>query len=587
MYYTLLTQTSMCKSFKVLLIGLFLGINIQLLYVIQQKFKAPRELNVSIPEHVEKNLDPAVSNAYYAIALLSKVYEGLLEYHYLKRPYELIPNLAAEMPTVSEDGCTYTFLIQKGIYFQDNPCFPSGKGRELVAEDVVYSFKRIADPALQSPYFEALQKLIHGFAAFHQHLTQHPGAYDTEVAGIRALDRYTVQFTLTTPFPLFLHYMASSYASVVPKEAVDHYGASFMNHPVGTGPFTLDAFDPQQTKVVFFKNPTFRAKYYPTEASPGLQHLLNSAEKKLPLIDKLVCHILVEDQSRFLQFNRGKLDVLEVESAYLPQIYEQGKFSSKLQRTGVQLLEAPRASVTFFGFNCSRTPLDNQKVRQAMSLAFDRKTCNKLFESNLGTIAHSFIPSALNGYDKNFYSTYIRYDLDRARQLLAEAGYPGGKGLPILTLYTTAHKTRRNQAAFFAKCMAQIGIKIEVKAMLFPELLQRFNQGECMVTLMSWLAEVPDVGSVLKIFRYKNCCPSIALTDAPFNKLYDRAVFLPDDVPEKTILYEALNERIAELVPAILIPLNNHQFLVQKRVKNYCISPYHYCKELYVDVEGA
>ncbi|HLP34875.1 MAG TPA: ABC transporter substrate-binding protein [Amoebophilaceae bacterium] len=576
----------MCKSFKVLLIGLFLGLNIQLLYVIQQKFKAPRELNVSISANVE-NLDPAVSNSDHAMTLMSKVYEGLLEYHYLKRPYELIPNLAVGMPTVSEDGRTYTFLIQKGIYFHNNPCFPNGKGRELVAEDVVYSFKRIADPAIQSPYFEELQELIHGFAAFHQHLTQHPGAYDAGIPGIRALDRYTVQFTLTKQFPLFLHYMASSYASIVPKEAVDHYGTNFMNHPVGTGPFTLDAFVPQATEVVFFKNPTFRAKYYPTEASPGFQYLLGSAGKKLPLIDKLVCHILTEAQHRFLQFKRGKLDVLEVESAYLPQIYEQGKFSSKLQRAGIQLLEAPRISFTGFYFNCGRKPLNDQRVRQAISLAFDRKTYNKFFESNLGTIAHSFIPSLLKGYDKNFYSPYTRYDLGRARQLLAEAGYPQGKGLPVLKLHTTAYTTRKSQAEFFAKCMAQIGMKIELEVLPFPELLQKFNRGECMVTFISWSPEVPDVGRIFKNFRYRNCCPSIALNDAPFNRWYDRAVFLPDDVPEKTALYEKLNEQIAELVAVIPIPLSNHQFLVQKRIKNYCISPYHYCKELYVDVEGA
>lgn len=574
----------MRKSFKILLIGLFLGLNIKLLYVIQEKFRAPKELNIPIAEHVG-NLDPAVNDAHRATELLSKVYEGLLEYHYLKRPYELIPNLAAEMPTVSEDGRTYTFLIQKGIYFQNNPCFPNGKGRELVAEDVVYSFKRIADPVIQSPYFEALQELIHGFTPFHQHLKQHPGAYDVGIAGICALDRYTVQFTLTKPFPLFLHCLASSYASVVPKEAVDHYGARFMNHPVGTGPFTLDAFDPQQKKLVFFKNPTFRAKYYPTEASPSFQHLLDTGGKKLPLVDKLVYHILAEDQPRFLQFKRKKLDVLEVESAYLPQVYEQGIFSSKLQKEGIQLLEVPRVSFTFFGFNCDKKPLDNQKVRQAMSLAFDGKTCNKLFESNLGTLSHSFIPSLLKGYDKNFYSTYIGYDLGRARQLLAEAGYPEGKGLPILKLYTTAHTTRKAQAEFFAKCMAQVGIKIELKTILFPELLKKIRQGKCMVTLMSFMADVPDAESILKIFRYKDWCPSIVLTDALYNDLYEQAVALPD-VPEKTALYEKLNERISELVPAILIPLSNQQFLVHKRVKNYCISPYHPCKELYLDVEN-
>ena len=109
-----------------------------------------------------KGLDPARTDDKYSGRESARIYEGLLEYHYLKRPFTLQPNLAESLPTVSEDGFTYTFKIKKGVLFQDNACFPGGKGRELVAADFVYSFKRVADPKTQSTGWWVMQSKIEG-----------------------------------------------------------------------------------------------------------------------------------------------------------------------------------------------------------------------------------------------------------------------------------------------------------------------------------------------------------------------------------------------------------------------------------------
>ncbi|HLP34873.1 MAG TPA: ABC transporter substrate-binding protein, partial [Amoebophilaceae bacterium] len=236
----------------------------------QPKHVLPKELHLMLPPHVY-HMDPAMSMDAYVPFLLGNVYEGLLEYHYLERPLQPMPNLAAAMPTVSPDGCIYTITLQKGVFFHDDPCFPNGKGREVVAEDVVYSFKRLANQSLKLVHFMRLARLIEGFEDLHQHLNRHPNDYSFQLSGVKAIDRYTVQFTLTEPFPLFPNYLAMPFASVVAKEAVDCYGKKFKYHPVGTGPFVLPYFDPNASQLVFAKNNRFRDKFFPNRSSDKLK----------------------------------------------------------------------------------------------------------------------------------------------------------------------------------------------------------------------------------------------------------------------------------------------------------------------------
>ena len=146
-----------------------------------------------------KGMDPAYTDDNISCAEVAKVYEGLLTYHYLKRPYELIPNLAAAMPTVSDDQLVYTFQLKQGVKFHDNPCFPGGKGRELVAEDFVYSIKRIADPKVQSTGFYLLDGRIKGLNEWREKYLDTPAAYHEPVEGLQAIDQYTLQFIWLNP----------------------------------------------------------------------------------------------------------------------------------------------------------------------------------------------------------------------------------------------------------------------------------------------------------------------------------------------------------------------------------------------------
>lgn len=242
------------------------------------------------------------------------------------------------------------------------------------------------------------------------------------------MDKYTLQFTLTRPWPQFLYVLAMNFCYAVPEEAVQHYGAEFLNHPVGTGPFTLKAFNPQLNKLVYSKNPNFRDKYYPSETAEDYQHLLADAGKKLPLVDKIITHILPKEKPRWLKFQQGQVDVLDISRDSIASEVVQGEnMVSELQAKGVQLFLEPEQSTTYYGFNNGHALFKgNEKLRKAISLAFDEQRYNQLFHNGTAVLAQSIVPPGLAGYQQKYVNPYKEHDLEKARELLAEAGYPEG-----------------------------------------------------------------------------------------------------------------------------------------------------------------
>ena len=205
-----------------------------------------------------RGLDPAVSGEVSSSLAISKIYEGLLQYDYLARPYKVIPLLAESMPTISENGLSYTFKIRKGIYFQDDDCFENGlkgKGIELVAEDFIYSIKRVADVKNSSSGYWAFNNRIVGLDDFHKHSQNSPKTnYDMEISGLKALDSHTLRITLTEPYPQLLYILTMHYSYAVPREAVEYYGKNFVNSPVGTGPYRLVEWR-RNSRIEFERNP--------------------------------------------------------------------------------------------------------------------------------------------------------------------------------------------------------------------------------------------------------------------------------------------------------------------------------------------
>ncbi len=529
-----------------------------------------RVLNLTAPSDI-KGFDPMMASDVGSAAQIAKIYEGLLSYHWLKLPYELIPNLAEEMPVVSKDGLTYTFKIKKGVFFQNDVAFPGGKGREVEASDFVYSIKRHADAKNQSTGWWLFDGKIKGLNEWREKNEKLPAAnYDEEVAGLKALDKYTLQFQLAKVFPQFLYSLAMPFSFVVPKEAVLKYGGEFLNHPVGTGPYVLPVFD-QGKRLVFTKNPTFREKFYPSEASPEFKHLLGDAGKKLPLVDKIIVEVIIESQPAWLKFNKGEIDYLGIPKDSYNSTISNNKLTDELSKKGVALSIMPGLDVYYVGFNFDYKLFQNINLRRAMSLAMDVPKLNELFYNNTGFIAESVAPPGIAGNDPAFKNKWKGPNIELAKQTLALAGYPEGKGLPEITLDTMSSTTARQKAEFFQKQMALIGIKIKILTNLNPEIQGKIKKRSVQMIDYGWIGDYPDTENFLQLFYGPNSSPGANganYNNPEFNKGYE-VIAKMQNSPERTALYEKLVQFLADEVVVIFTVHTQSYIVHQKWVKNF------------------
>lgn len=547
-------------------------------------------LHITVENKV-KGMDPINTGDTYASTEVARVYEGLLQYHYLKRPYELRPNLAAEMPKVSKDGLTYTFKLKKGVLFHDNKCFKDGVGREMVADDVVYSIKRLADPRNNAIGWWLLDEKVQGLNEWRDaQKDKEKTNYDVDIEGLKALDKHTVRFKLTEKFPQFLYSLAMSYTMVVPREAVEFYGKEFLNNPVGTGPFVTDTYN-QSTKIVYRKNPKYRNETYPAQGAPGDKEagLLEDAGKKLPLVEKIIVYIQPESQPRWLSFEKGRTDFLGIPKDNFETVVTPDKsITDAYAKKGIVLQVNPDLDVTYIAFNHD-DPLfkDNVKLRRAMSLAYNTAKSNELFYNKRGIFAQTPIPPGIQGYDAEYKNPWMRYDLEAAKKLLAEAGYPEGKGLPTIKYDTTATTVSRQMGEFFKKQMARIGINVQVITNTWPQLTEKVHKRQIQTYGMAWLGDYPDAENFLQLLYGPNSSPGPngANYDNPgFNKLFEKASKMQPG-PERTELYKKLSQTYAELVPWIF-GVHRTSFVVKHSwLKNYKFSTFNYGNAKYWDVD--
>ncbi len=251
------------------------------------------------------SLDPIKASTVYSNMLVVNIFDTLYAYKYLKRPYELKPNLAVELPDVSEDGLTYTIKIKPNVKFTDHSAFTNGQGREVKATDFVYSIMRSFDPKNGGTGSWLWQGKIVGLDAW-----QAAGAnYDDEITGLQALDDYTIQIKLIEPYPQLTYTLAMGFAAITPREVVEAMGQEFGSKPVGSGPFKLENFDSEIAYLI--KNPSFRAEPLDIHfegydaglhSGYGIEQLHGQTP---PFIDQLEVHFIKETSSRWHSFTKG------------------------------------------------------------------------------------------------------------------------------------------------------------------------------------------------------------------------------------------------------------------------------------------
>jgi ABC-type transport system substrate-binding protein len=308
---------------------------------------ARKVLRVAFPA-AETSFDPPQTNSdLYSATVIAQILEAPLGYDYLARPPRLLPVTAQSLPEVSDDGRTFTLRIRPGIYFADDAAF-KGKRRELVAQDYVYAIKRYYDPQYNSGDLYSFEMVKPpGLAELRDKALKNrtPFEYDTEVEGVRALDRYTLRIHLGVPDPRFVYRLADpSGMGAVAREVVEHYGKEIGAHPVGTGAFRLKSWT-RGSRIELERSPHWRGTVYEGRPAdePLAQEIAGALQgRALPLVDEVRIDILEEDQPRWLSFLNGDFAWLAVPGPYVALAAPGGRLAPFLQKKGCGCSARPR-----------------------------------------------------------------------------------------------------------------------------------------------------------------------------------------------------------------------------------------------------
>jgi ABC-type transport system substrate-binding protein len=322
-------------------------------------FATPAEQPVKVLkvafEAAETGFDPQRHGDAYSLTVTAHIFEGLYGYDHLARPVRLKPVTALTMPEVSSNYRIWTVSIRPGVYFTDDPAF-KGVQRELVAQDFVYSIKRHADPAINSPLWSTIDRMgISGLSALRRlSLTGRPFDYDVEIPGLRAIDRYTLQFKLDGPRPRLIESLVTPYAAAVAREVVEAYGERIMEHPVGTGPFKLAAWQ-RSSRIVLVRNADYRDVRYDAQPSSddaeGHALLAKFKGRRLPMIDRVEISVVEASQPRWLGFINREFDHLTVPPDFVSLAMPGRRLAPYLRRQGVRGYLTLSQAVNYLYFN--------------------------------------------------------------------------------------------------------------------------------------------------------------------------------------------------------------------------------------------
>jgi oligopeptide transport system substrate-binding protein len=530
-----------------------------------------------------RGFDPVKVGDVSSAQALQRIYEGLVQVSYLDRPYRVEPLLARAMPDVSPDGLIYTFVLKEGLHFQDDPCFAGGRGREVVAEDVVYSLKRLADARNASTGWWAFDQRIKGLNEFRQASREGTTTdYARVVSGLEVMDRYTLRIHLTQPYPQLLWVLALHYGSVVPREAVAYYGERFGQHPVGTGPFRLQEWNPNY-QLVFVRNPSWsegkREERYPGQGEPGdaERHLLADAGRALPFLDRIVAYVVADSATQWMMFLGGQLDESDISRDNWSVVLDaKGELVPALRERGVRLSVSPQLRIAYIGFNADDPVVGtNAALRQAMTLAFNSEEWIRLHNGRVRR-PNSPIPSTLAGYEADYQPW--PFDLERARKRLAEAGYPEGRDPATgrrleltLDLGRADDVELRQSAELVAAFMERLGVVLRINLNNGPAFYEKLERRQAQLFLLSWLGDYPDAENFLQCFYGPNASPGpnrANYVNPAFDRMLEAARVLPDS-PERTELYKKMARVVMDDCPWIFISEPLSYVLHQRRVANY------------------
>jgi len=504
-----------------------------------------------------RSLDPPQINDQTSNQIGENIYDFLLQ---VDRDLKLQPSLSS-MPEISPDGLTYTFHLRTDVYFHDDPCFPDSKGRKMVAKDVVYSWTRACDPrthTLALPYFQ----VIKGAKAYFDS----KGTLAQGVAGLQAPNDSTFVVTLERPFSPFIYYTIVGPAYIIPKEAIDKYGADFAHHGVGTGPFKFVEYREGQYCLLVRNN-----KYWGRDDKGN----------QLPFLDTLKFSFIQDNKTEILNFKQGSLDhVYRIPNEFFNDVVDENK-NPKGEYKNYQVLHFPAMSSQFYGFNLKLPNVSNVHLRRALAYAVDR---NKIIKYVLkGQAAspgiHGIVPPSMPGYPINEVKGYA-FNPDSAQAELALAKKELGT-LPTLTLQLNAGGGRNKEVAeaIQAQLTENLGIKINLEQIEWAQHTARIDDGKSEFFRLGWVADYPDPQNFLNLLYGKNIPPSgpssinqCRYNNPEFDKIYDQAMAETDRAKINSLWAQAESIAMRD-VPMIVIFYDEDYHMLQPYVRDFFANP--------------
>ena len=544
-----------------------------------------------------KSMDPATCGDVTSASIQGNIYEGLYTYHFLKRPVEVVCQLAADFPQVSDNGLTYTIPLRTGVLFHRNPCFGDKfdgvwPTREVTADDFVFAFKRIADYHISTGLAWAfLAERIEGLDAFREQTRLHRAGdfsrYDREVSGLRAIAPDTLQIRLVTPFPQFIYVLAMNTSAPIPREVIDYWlaggdggRATIPEHErsteiteqeqvVGTGPFLLSEWK-RKWKITLDRNPDFRFEVYPHEGEPPSEGypgdsalgLLDDAGKQVPFIDRVQFRFMEEEYASWMMFLSGRTDVGSIpREAFDNVISPNRELTGEWERRGIYLHRSSYPAIFWYVFNMEDPVLGGSpSLRRALCLAYDVESEIEVLLNGRARRAVNILPSSFKGYQEAGPGPYARYDLQEAQRLIVQAraeldarGLLENGEIPEIRLDLTSGPHPSRVAEFARQQFAPLGIRIRPVFNDWPTLQRKVANKQVQMYTMGWHADYPDAENFLQLYYGGNIdkgTNNANYRNPTFDSLYEVVRLMPDS-PQRTELYARMVSLIANDCPVL------------------------------------
>lgn len=530
------------------------------------------------------SLDPVRANSSYANFVVLNIFDTLYTYKYLKRPHQLKPNLASNMPTISEDGLVYTIPIKQGVMFHDHSAFTNGIGREVTADDVIYSIKRTFDPKNQAGGAWLWQNRITGLDDWKK-----DGAdYSQPVEGLKSLNKYTLQIKLNKPYPQLLYTLTMGYSAIVPQEVVKTTGKEFGSQPIGSGPFIFESLDGEKAKLK--KNTNFRKEpinIYEEgyqESLHGHTGVQNLDGLSPPFIDKLEIHFIPETASQWNSFTKGN----EIQFTRVPKEKQNTVILNKSPLTlHPQILDkyhhsfGLEAGFVYGGFNMddenfgySTDPERNKRnksLRCAIRYVHNWKQKNQAFYFGLASVFPGIIPPAVPEFDNKTPADSINQNIKKARHLLNENNW-NTETLPVFEYHTKSNNLNRllfEQMKGFLKNIGYPQNKIEYHPYAsFGSYIEAIKNRKAPFFYLAWTLDYPDAENTLQLFYGPNSTPgsnNFNYKNPQFDRLFEKTQTMQPS-PERTKLYQKMNKMVIDDCVALSGLSRKRIFLWHKNV---------------------